>query len=718
MNLIKNASPEVTLLGTDDKSIRSLKPEPVPLPQHLPLFFMFAEKGTSKRFLTGGAAAVVQYGAQSFDKNFKWFNHQTRFLSAVLGTGNACLVQRVIPDDAGVRASACLYVDILETMVPNYKRNSFGNYFFDPITNAYAVDTDTPEIPGYKIKFIKENHTIETELGLLTTKTGTMMDGNTVSTMYPILELQAKEKGAYYNNLGFSISSVNCSDIDKKILNTTKGLYYKLSLHTKDSENSSPVVFRNLYGEPSTNFSLNYKVINPNTEARFDLEYVFNTLFFNEKDELKPLKYRDYENVHVYRSQLEIVLGMILNKEKDHISNTPQLWQDDIYTTTASWFDFTTTDQTKILEEKYLINLFSLKSSKDIKYFTVMHSEDPVQLTGTQREVSISSTTPIFMSGGSDGSLTPEMFETVIRRELSKYSDPDSEVIDTAINVESIMYDSGFGIDTKKDMVNFIALRKDTNIVLSTHVDELGEKSLPLSDARAIGVALKTRLNLAPESEFFGTSVARALVVVGTGKPRDGSTLNEVPLSYDLAIKASKMMGAANGKWKKEYLFDKAPNSIITSLTDIKPGFIPAGIKPTLWNDGLVWAQPIDRQQFYFPALQTVYADDTSVLNSFFTIQAICTITKIGADAWRNFTGSISLTNGEFIDAVTNYVKERLKDKFADVVVVMPDVVISEEDELRGYSWQLFNRLYANNMKTRMIYVSESYRMSDLTTAN
>ena len=48
--------------------------------------------------------------------------------------------------------------------------------------------------------------------------------------------------------------------------------------------------------------------------------------------------------------------------------------------------------------------------------------------------------------------------------------------------------------------------------------------------------------------------------------------------------------------------------------------------------------------------------------------------------------------------------------------MVIPDVYIDEYDALRGYSWHLTNKMYANNSKTVMTYTTEVYRASDLTT--
>jgi hypothetical protein len=531
--------------------------------------------------------------------------------------------------------------------------------------------------------------------------------GSSTGIAYPIFEFRAKEKGAYYNNLAFSISPIRGSDVDTKALLANKALEYTLALYSRPDVNSSPSVIRSLYGETSLPFTFKEKAIHPVTGIRYDLENVFGNNWYNETDNLLPYKPYEFDNIHVYHDNIDKLLTMFMKREASYIDST-----------TMTWYDFTTDNATLLVQdERYLLDMFTCNSTSGIPYSTLEYFKDGLaELTPYQSEIMLTSNTPVFLSGGSDGSLTNEMFELLVKQDLLKYNDTESDVQDMAINVESILWDSGFTVPTKMELANFISLRKDTVLALSTHDASMGNKNYTLSQERAIAVALRSRLNLTPESEYYGTGVARAIIVAGTGNLRDGSTDERIPLIYDIAMKSATMMGAGNGNWKQEFLFDKAPGNIVTTLTNIKPDFIPAGVKPTLWADGIVWAQPFDRTQFHFPAIQTVYSDDTSVLNSFFTVMVLATLNKIGADAWRNFTGSTALTNGQFIDAVTAYVNKKLVDRFAGMVTVVPEVVITEEDAIRGYSWRLVNKLYASNMKTKMVYSTEVYRASDLTT--
>ena len=716
MSIFANASPQVINLGANDLSTRIVTPEPVEIPQHLPKAYFYAKKGTTTPTPTIGAPMLLMYGVETFNKDSRYYNHSTRFINAIAGAANTQMLQRVVPTDANPESNIRIYLDILETDVPNYVRNSDGSYAVDPATNAYKVDDTTPTIPGFKYKIITKFSETGIELGTATILPGTMDDGNgNTSTMYPMLEFKAKYRGLDYNNIGVAISSVMSDELIQDIITETKSLPYKLALVTRDSVDSKFVVMPSLSGEPSIQFSFKDRAVNPLTAARFDIETVFDQNWYNETDRLLPLKYNDFEGMYYYRDHIEGVLSRILTTESPYITTTEETWDDGGVASTASWFDFLMSgDNGEVgTDEENLINFISGKSTKGVNYFTLVH-EDAAGVLVDAKEVTLSETTPVFMNGGSDGTLSNDMFETLVKMEMAKYLDSDSEVMDNAINVESIMYDSGYTLGTKEELCNFIAVRKDTAVGLSTHDAALGEKYLPLADQRAIAVALKTRLKLTPESSYFGTPVARGIVVAGTGLLPDNSTRDRVSALYSIAVKSAQFMGAGNGKWNNVYAFDRASGNVITELKDIQPSFIPAGIKPTLWNDGIVWAQPYDRDQYHFPAIQTVYDNDTSVLNSWFTIVALCTITKVADNAWRNFTGSTDLSEAQLSDAIINYVNESLKDKFAGRIVVIPEVVFTVADKQRGYSWKLINKLYANNMKTVMVYESQIFRMSDL----
>lgn len=719
MTLHKTAAPLSIHLGTDDQGGGNVQNESESYPQHLPKVFIRAPKGTTSEVIGTGVTAMKMFGSDMFDRDLPFYNHQTKMLETLISEANACTIQRIVSADAGCKANFALYIDVLAKDVDNYKRYSNGDYVIDTVNNTYEVDDTTPTIPGYEVKFILEHQTDCTsgqDIGMLTSKTGTMEDNGTPSMMYPILQGIASEQGSGYNGRGITIESLFNDDLDTEVAEEIRGLIFNLAIVQKETSGSSNTVMRSLFGETSVAMTFNENTKNPRTETRFDFETIFNNQWYNETDPLKEIRYNDFEGIHFYRDQYVEVLNMFMMAERSHITDTPVQWEGDTEptTSTAEWFDYTTVDQDELLNDIMLMNMFTTRSSTNIPYFTIRVASSSPTLTGNQREVDVTKNNALTLEGGSDGTLDNASYESEIIDIMTRYLDSDDELQNLALHPDSIIYDSGFTLDTKKELANYIALRKDTMIAYSTHDAELGEGYLPLSDERAIAVVLKTRAMLYPESEYYGTKTHRAFVFGGTGVLRDGSSYDRMPTLFEIAKKTAALAGASNGILKSENMFDHGPKTVLTELHKIQPTHIPTGIKATLWNNGMNWVEPVNRVEYFIPAIQSIYEDSTSPVNSWFMNLVICTLNKIAYRIWTQFSGSVTLDDGPFIDAVTTAANSEINGIFDNIVTVIPEVIINDDDVERGYSWQLVYKVYGNVMKTRMTYTTRVFRTSDL----
>lgn len=725
MALFKNASPEVITLGAKDLSTRQIPSTEINSAQHCPLFYVFTRKGPVDKQLVDATNFNAAYGTDSLNEEMPYYNHATKFLTGCLSYNASCMVKRVIPKDAGVKANCTIYIDILPTKLVNYARNADGSLVPNDKSNDYLINMENPVIDGYRVKFIREHQTAgrEDDLGKLKVYPGTMVDEDTGtrSKMYPLIEARAKYQGDYYNNIGFSIGSLTGDAVDEKIKSKVGALPFTLTLWTREKEGVTPTTLSTLYDEANVTFVFKAGAKNPDTKGRIDFERVFKTQWYNEKDPLLTKRYEEYEDIHFYRNNFEEVCKMFLASEKPFISIKEQTWADGNQGSTLSWYDFTTDDKKLIDNDFYLVNPFSCATTKGVKYISVQYDDGITTKADNQVEINMANNVPVFLAGGSDGTLTNAMFEDQVVKDVEIYGDPTSKYQDLAVNVENIIWDSGFTLETKEALANFILCRKDTCVVYTTHDATKGKNTYTLSETRARASALKTRLRLCPESTFYGTPVARSMVVCGTGLIRDTDGDERVPVTYDLMIKTCKMMGAGNGLWKLDYLFDSAkegndanPGSIITSMVDVEPAYIPSGTKPALWSTGINWVQPYNRESYHFPALKTIYEDDTSVLNSFFTVMALCTVTKINAEAFRKFTGTTSKTDAEFIAEVTEWTRQRMRDIFGGMIIPVVEVYLTEADKARGYSWNATTTLYGNNMRTKAVYTTILRRTQDL----
>jgi hypothetical protein len=305
-------------------------------------------------------------------------------------------------------------------------------------------------------------------------------------------------------------------------------------------------------------------------------------------------------------------------------------------------------------------------------------------------------------------------FAQLVATEVAEYANPNSQLLNTAVNIESIFWDSGYPIETKRELCKFISERKDTFLALSTY-DVNGPK-LTAATENSMAASLRDFMRMYAESDYFGTQTMRGMIIGRHGDLIGTQYKKQLPLTLEVAAKAAAMMGAADGKWREGAIFDRAPNNIIRKFENVNVTYTSVATRNRDWKMGLNWVQSYSPRELFIPGLQTIYDDDTSILNSFFVAMVACTLQKIGEQVWREFTGSVRLTEAQLIEKVNAAVNQAVQDRgrFCDMFRIIPKAVITPADRQRGYSWSLIIELYANNMKTVMTLDVYAKRMSDL----
>ena len=180
MTTITNAVPKTVLLGIQDLSTRTVPNAPEQLPTHLPKIYIFAEEGPATPQLVVGDSRTLMYGANSFDALSDYYNHATVLANAVNAKGNAAMIQRVIPEDAAPPATIRIWMDVLQTTIKNWQRNTDGSFKTDADGNRIQVVGEGATIPGFKIKFVKEQVSLLEDgtdgFGKAETKVGDQVD--------------------------------------------------------------------------------------------------------------------------------------------------------------------------------------------------------------------------------------------------------------------------------------------------------------------------------------------------------------------------------------------------------------------------------------------------------------------------------------------------------------------------------------------------------------
>lgn len=169
---VYNPTPGTVSLGVDDQSTRSVPFNPEEVAQKVDLFYIYAKKGSKGRYLGTTADIERKFGSEVFDSLSPYYTHQSDFLSVAGSSGNACVVHRIVPDDAGAKANVSLYIDVLETHIPNYERNSDGSFKLED--GKKVLNDEQPYIKGRKIKWFKKSELTEVDFGSHTVGEGYM----------------------------------------------------------------------------------------------------------------------------------------------------------------------------------------------------------------------------------------------------------------------------------------------------------------------------------------------------------------------------------------------------------------------------------------------------------------------------------------------------------------------------------------------------------------
>jgi hypothetical protein len=694
---IVNGAPQYVAQGIDDVSTRQVPATPEVLPTHLPKVWTYGSMGPSDPQLLSGAAIGTMFGSGALDMRSKYATHMTQLINTLSDAGNAVMVQRLIPADAAPAANVRYYLDVLPTQVDEYTRNIDGSYKLD--ANGDPIPTGT-KITGFKVKWVALHIAPGTD-GADMFGQGTILPGDqtdaasgTQSERYPIFDLAFPHQGSAGNAIGLRFtapteaSSTGPSSIS---LGTDRVYPFRLQVLQKQSANVTPSIVNTQAAEAYVNFTLKPGQISSQTDALTYLGSVFPKKYqlLNDPSGL-PNIYGPCGRMKIYQANIDSLLTQFYEAEKPFID---------------AFSDFNAENDDA--SEKYLFNLFTGVSSQNVFYHSFL-----VDTTST-KAVRFTENSLVYYSGGSDGTMSEALFAELVSADVKRYADPLSELLDDARYPESIIYDSGFPLQTKYDLLSALAIRKDIAVILSTH-DVLGDV-LTASEESALAVALRTRAANYPESDYFGTGVTRCAIIGRCGTMINSLYDKPLPLAIEFASKMAKYMGAGSGVWNGTYAFDGAPGNQVELFTDVNVTYTPVTVRNKDWDNGLVWVQYFDRRSLFWPAFKSVYNNDTSVLTSIITVMGCVEAEKVGQRAWRQFTGNSSLTDLQLIDRVGKFVEANTNQRFDSRFVIQPDVYFTDADTARGYSWSLKIRLYANNMKTVQTLSIATYRMSDLT---
>ncbi len=699
MSNITSAAPNLILQGIKDVSRRAPVREAEQVPTHLPHVFLFAEKGPLEPTLAVGGGFQTLYGAKTLNPRYGYYNHQSELTSIVNGKGNACFVQRVLPLDAGPKSRILLSLDIVEDQIQQYQRNPDGSYQLDQDGNKIAVVGANAKIAGTRAKWVLNDLGAGAgdPFGEVASKAGSLTSASEAqSTSYPILEFEANFFGAYGNNLGVRLTaptSLSSAPVNTDLISAVKSYIYRLALVSRTDASSTVNVTETLSGDQSIDFTFKTGAVDPVTDTEIALDDQFLASYQDTDSQGVTPVYGPFGRVKVYQDNLETILTLVGGLEAPL-----GLLHEATMDATSEWL--------------HVVNLVNGTDEFGVPYYS-FELEGPAN-----GGIRFSDSTAVWATGGSDGTMNFETFDTLVANVMSNYDTSSFDLVDDAKYPFSFYYDSGFSLDTKLALLSPLGFRKDVAVILSTQ-----DASQPLnsgSQESSIAISLKNAARLYPESEINGTMVCRALVIGHAGellnsKYKGVGNYKHLPFTLEFASKAADYMGAGTGIWNAAAAFDMPSNNQLTLFKNSNITLKSVSARINDWKNGLVWAQNYDMRSVFWPAIQTVYDDDTSVLNSFFNMAIAVDLEKVAQRVYRDLVGiSGKMTKAQFIMRSNQLISDRVEGRYDGRVTVQPDTYFTAADEQRGYSWRTDIHMYGESMRTVGTYTVVAHRSSDL----
>ncbi|QTH80309.1 putative tail sheath protein [Pseudomonas phage pPa_SNUABM_DT01] len=658
--------PRTEVLGFKDVSGQGQPLEIVNLPIFLPWTPLFTSWGPSDTaLLVSGAGFNTIYGADSFGAGSPFLSHQAAMLQKVLQTGAMSLVRRMKANGAKT-ATLRVWCDIVDDKIAQYERNPDGSF---KRTDGQLVETGEP-LDGNRIRWAVEEIGGEEGVRNASPTTGLMTnyDGK-ASTMYPFFDIEARFEGSKGKNFGLRLvapTTNSSTPANAELVESQGAFLYRLSILERANQNSTGQVLMNLNGDPSVEFSLKTGVVDPKTNINYSYDKRILKAFENNDPEVFS-GYGPLKTFYVYSQHVQTVLDQVFATEEEY-----GLIEGEV-----------TPEQT--------INLFGGVNINGVPYYTVK-VEGPAG-----NGVLFGETATHWLQGGDDGDVTREDYDQAVQDELNVFGEGDVPYADRASFPMSAFIDTGFSLETKKLMANVMAVRPDAWVLASTQ--DVNEPLNTPEEDSSIGAMLRNALSLVPESEFYNTGACRAVVMKHAGEYLDSPYDGILPFTVDFAVKVATYMGGE--RMRAGYAPDNSTYRVVTRFVNHNAKFRPVKPRNTDWQAGISSAEPFDhRGQVFFPGIQTVYHDNTSVLNSFFPMAICCHLNRIGELAWRMFTGDSRMTADEYAVNVDRFIEGQIKDRYDGRADITPSSYYTAADTQRGYSWHTDIEGLFDGMKT------------------
>ena len=649
----------------------------------------------------------------------------------VANVQNADIVQYVIDDDP---------------TSPTYGERLIDN---DTDSDTYGkyVPTGDSEA-GIKITFkVRPATEAEMKKGLDTLKPVPVTGG----TEYPILAFRALYQGAYGNDLTFRFFY---KESENSVANTAlyKTIFNSLTVARRQYNNTTTNVIYDIFGRNFNTFSADPDCADPETGVQMGMDNVITNAFdiessngsdfpftvYTYEENLKTigeqiiaiekgynngrslafdeLGYASADEMNGY--QINVLSGVNLKGVSyDHVAISGRLDVDD-----AIVYEFVATRDSQYVEGKTYYKQAPIVDSKGneltVKKYTKLIADEDyyvgdsivVDANVFEKQVATDNSAnfdeqdervildqdiDIFLTGGSDGDL-----DTATEKERDDFTDHymydflklhvNPKIVDKFRYPITHIYDPGYSMTTKYAMLDFLDIRDDVAVELSTQVlfpskwatgferdIKLNDQAKDLQD----GMVLRERAMLMRESVLKGTECMRASIYTQAGKPVAATWTKPVPFSFWSAMQHAKYGNTDQMSLQEPRGLPYSYNEMFKSWNWTNYSEL---LKEKTWNAGLNYCQYADMTRIFYPALRTVYREETSVLTDQWVVDALVYTKHECRKAWARFSGRND-KQAVLEAAIKNYLEEKLAYLYNGKYDFVVTVYKTEEEQKLGY---------------------------------
>lgn len=625
------------IFDIDDQSRR-----PLPAPElpglHQPVYFIFAERGPVNVPVKGSYAYLSRiFGTATFATKSKYFQHPSLFARTAAAYQEIWVVR--LADATAAKSSLVLVASVKDADVVQYEKDANGARVLDvngdpvPLLEADQV-TEVTE-PGVQITWSVQPIDYDNSETLTNLLTWTTMDGADEVTHYPIIALEAHDVSGNGDNIG--IKFFYDPEYETSVVANTDAMTYKFAPVLLDTDTDIATPIRDIYDYPEIEVTLKREAYDASIPMYYDLEERIRNQY-TSTDGNAPHSLLGFD-VNVYDANVALIANRILGK-------SPEL-------TVTEW----------------LVNIVNGIDENGVEYD---HAEF------TNASTFVASNRINYMQGGSDGSLTATTLHTLTEAYLGGEVYP--AITDEARYPFTHVYDSGYPVATKYALIDFLGVRRDVKVDISTQDVSLEPNTA--SEDQSAGSSLRSQAALHPESTFFGTPVIRCSIYQQCGRlAADTTYLKWVPATMDRMIKRCQYDAAQKIKGQPTGL----PNSVVDIFTELNWAPASDSQKRLNWATGLNYIEYYDTDGVHFADYRSVYPYDDSILSDDIACDYLVYIMHLARRTWAE-TAGLRERNEALFKRIQDKIDAAVSFSFNGKCTTVTTAYKTAEDEARGYS--------------------------------